>query len=57
MVELIKSEAYSFHVSAPNAMTRKNDVTTSPSNWLVGFLSIKDQVSLAVEQDSSLTQL
>ena len=27
----------------------------NPSNWFLRFLSIKDQVSLAMEQDSSLT--
>ena len=40
-----------FSAYLPIMMSRQ-----SPSNWLVRLLYIKDQVSLAVEQNSTLTQ-
>ena len=58
--EVVKWEPDSFRMSSHNAMTCKHDRDMTsrprPRNWLVHLLPIKGQVSLAVEQDSSLTQ-
>ena len=62
MAEVIKWESHSFRVSTHNKVTLclataiEMMLRPSPSNRLVRILSIEGQVSLAVEQDSSLIQ-